>query len=139
MAIKPGLIVDCLVRIGVPLTEFESDKVLVREGTKGRTVYVLYEGEVSITQAFSELAVIREQGAMLGEIAALLEIERTATVITLTKCSMFVIEDLQTFLHDNPEAAQAVLKNMAQQIIERDKLHPGVYIGLKRLRQKNQP
>jgi CRP/FNR family cyclic AMP-dependent transcriptional regulator len=136
MTIKPGMVVDLLIRLGVPLTDFPADKVLIREGTKGTNVYVLHEGEVSITQEFSEIAIIQDQGAMLGEIAALLGIERTATVTTTTDCTFFVIEDLQAFIDEHPKATIAVLKNMAQQILDRDKAHPGVYIGLKRLRRK---
>ncbi|RMD75140.1 MAG: cyclic nucleotide-binding domain-containing protein [Lentisphaerae bacterium] len=137
MAIKPGLLIDILVRMGYPLSTYPANQVLLREGTKGSTVFVLYSGEVSITQDYREIAVINDQGAMLGEIAALLGIERTATVTTTMPSELFMIEDLHDFLGENSPAAIALMKNMAQQIIERDRQHPGIYIGLKRLREKN--
>ncbi len=73
---------------------------------------------------------------MLGEIAALLNIERTATVTTTKTSSLFVIDDLQEFLGDNSPIAMAVMKNMANQILDRDKKHTGIYIGLKKLRER---
>lgn len=136
MDIRPGLIVDLLIRMGIPLTEFNEGDVLIQENTVGSTIYVLYEGEVTVTQFYKEIAVIRDQGAMLGEIAALLGVERTATVTVTQPSSIFVIDDLIEFLGDNSPIAMVVMKNMAQQILDRDKQHSGIYIGLKKLRER---
>lgn len=136
MSLKPGLIIDALVRMGYPLTEFPEGEILIREGTRERSVYVLYEGEVSVTQNYRELAVITDPGAMLGEVASLLNIERSATVTVTRPSTFFVIDDLQVFLGENSPLAMAVMKNMAQQILDRDKMHTGIYIGLKKLRER---
>ncbi len=133
----PSQITDLLLGMDFPITEYEEDDVLIEEDSVGETVFVLYEGEVAVTQYYREIATINQPGAMLGEIAAVLGVPRTAT-ITVTKPSrFFVIEDLLEFLSDNPIMAVVILKGMAFQILERDKYHSGIYVGLRRLREKD--
>ena len=129
-------ILDMLNILEYPVTAIDEGHVLIEEDSTGNEVYVLLEGEVSVTQFYREVAMISTKGAIIGEVAAILGVTRTATV-TVTKPSRFyVINDLLGFLGDQTAIAVVVLKSMAQQIIERDKHHSGIYTGLRRLRER---
>jgi CRP-like cAMP-binding protein len=135
--IDPADIIETLTQMGLPLVEFPAGHVLIEEDTAGSAAYVLYEGEVSVTQNFRELATLSHPGAMLGEVAAVMGTERTATVTVTKPSQFFVIENLPDFLHQCSPLALLLMKSMAHRLLDQDRHHTGIYIGLKRLREQD--
>lgn len=135
--VEPAEFIRTLQVMGLPLQEFPAGHVLIEEDTSGYTAYVLYAGEVSVTQNFRELCILSHAGAMLGEVAALLGTARTASV-TVTKPSQFyVIENLPDFLNQCAPLAVLLMRSMAYRLLAQDRQPARTYIGLKRLHEQS--
>jgi CRP/FNR family cyclic AMP-dependent transcriptional regulator len=97
-------------------------KALVQEGEAGREFFVLLAGEVSVTVAGSEVAVLKE-GEWFGELALIDPAPRDATVVTLSPCEVLVI-DGQRFLpllEQVPVLANKIMIGLARRVREADR------------------
>ncbi len=110
------MIIPQLVLMNVQEHEFDANEVLIEEGSPGTSVYILSEGEVCVSIDGKEINRITEEGAILGEMSALLGKSRGATVSVVQPSKLYVIEDLLTFLRQNPELAILLLKSMAARV-----------------------
>ena len=95
---------------------FEKDEVLLTEGQETPGVYILKEGAVSFSFEGEELGRSCTPNTVFGEISALLNMENTATVIAVEKTTVWVIEDFDAFMRENPEVAIAVSKELARRL-----------------------
>lgn len=97
MALKPEIL---------PPNEY-----IIREGNMGHEMYFIKRG---VVQAFSEKTgiIYRNMGAgsFFGEIALVYQKRRTASIITLTYCELFVLDkdDFKKVLENYPEFAEHV-------------------------------
>ncbi|MBT3375389.1 MAG: cyclic nucleotide-binding domain-containing protein [Lentisphaerae bacterium] len=123
--------------MGVPEQVFGAGDTLIREGTSGREVYVLRDGVARVSYGEREVAVIDEPGAVLGELAALLDSSRTATVTVVEPGSFFVINDLPGLLEKHSSFAIVLMRELAEQILGRETIHADVYIGLSQMRKSS--
>lgn len=86
---------------------------IIREGNWGHEMYFIKRG---LVQAFSEKTgtIYRNmgEGTFFGEIALVYEQKRTASIITLTYCELFVLEkdDFKKVLENYPDFASHVRK-----------------------------
>jgi CRP-like cAMP-binding protein len=99
----------------LPERTFEASVVLLQEGVRG-PLYVLAEGAVEILKGDLQINVVDEPGAIFGEVSALLGIPPMATVRTLERSRLFVIEDGLGFLSSRPELALAVARLLASRL-----------------------
>ncbi|KAK4154713.1 hypothetical protein C8A00DRAFT_32533 [Chaetomidium leptoderma] len=104
---------DFLAAIGAhlrPQIHSAHDHILT-EGDEARAMYWLVRGVVAVTSRDGE-AVYAElkPGAFFGEIGVLMDMPRTATIISRTKCLLVVLkkEDLQAELPKYPEMEKAI-------------------------------
>lgn len=98
---------------------YEPGSFLIEQGEKGRDLFVLLEGRVTVTKNMGAAPrQVNELGpqAVLGEIALLRDGTRTASVVALmsTRAFRLVNEDLRYVLEHNPELA-AHLEELVQQ------------------------
>ena len=101
--------------------DLPADKLLIREGARGREFFVLLEGEVDVTRKGKKLAT-RGSGEFFGEIALVSSLPRTATVKTREPSRVLVIRDVEfrALLRRTPTIAIKVLEAVA------DRLPPAV-------------
>lgn len=97
--------------------DLPEDKVLMREGERGREFYVLLEGEAEVTRDGQTLAT-RRSGEFFGEIALVSSLPRIATVTTRTPVRALVIRDVEFrgLLQRTPAIALKVLTAVAERL-----------------------
>ena len=97
--------------------DLPADKLLIREGQRGREFFVLLEGEVEVTRKGKKLAT-RGSGDFFGEIALVSSVPRTATVKTTKPVRAFVIRDVEFrgLLRKTPAIAVKVLEAVADRL-----------------------
>lgn len=95
--------------------DLPAGKTLTREGERGRELFVLLEGEAVVRRRGRRLATLRA-GDVVGEIALLADVPRTATVVTGTAARALVItdRDFRRLLRDSPTIAVKLLGTVAQ-------------------------
>lgn len=101
---------------GTPLAEVPAGEVLLTEGTTSGHLYVLKDGEVEVLRGETQVAVVDEPGALFGEMSVLLQRPHTATVRTMTPCTLFVFDDAASFLRSRPEIAFHVARLLASRL-----------------------
>lgn len=116
------MLIPHLLLMDVPVRTIPAGVSFLEEGTNGTNVFVLQEGEVRVTVGGREITFISERGAVLGEMAVLLDRPRGATVTTVAQSSFFVIDDLFSFLREDPELSRFLLRMLAQRIEEMNAL-----------------
>jgi len=97
--------------------DLPANKVLIREGERGREFFVLLEGEAEVARKGRKLA-IRRSGDFFGEIALVSSLPRTATVKTREPSRALVIRDVEfrALLRRTPAIAVKVLQAVADRI-----------------------
>lgn len=96
-------------------------RVLMRQGTPGRELIVLLEGEATVERDGTTIAV-RRGGDFLGELALVTGRPRTATVTATTDLQALVLDRLNfdRLLRDVPTIAAKVLKAIAERLPPED-------------------
>src|SRR5512133_359634 len=107
-----GQVVSLADEIDLP-----ADKVLIREGERGREFFVLLEGEAEVTRKGKKLAT-RRSGEFFGEIALVSSLPRVATVTTRRPSRALVIRDVEfrALLRKAPAIAVKVLQAVADRL-----------------------
>jgi len=107
--------------------EFDAEEVILREGTVGENFYLVLEGEVEARRGvFSRPEAFKlriGRGSVLGEMAFLLHVPRSMTVVAATRCKLVEIDqDLFNELLDAKlTAPYKLIRNIA--IILAERLH----------------
>lgn len=83
---------------GLPERRVPAGETFIVEGKRSGLVWVLIEGRVDVRKGNVSVATIDEQGAVFGEVAVLLDVPHTASVVTLTPSRLHVVEDTSVFL-----------------------------------------
>ncbi|MEU4553815.1 Crp/Fnr family transcriptional regulator [Micromonospora violae] len=122
----PGTLLGCLnpktraslLALGTTVSVKAGDHIL-REGTTGSHLVLLREAVTKVTVSMADgrqtLLAIRVSGDLVGEISALNDTPRTATVTACGAGLVTVIykREWHPFLHDQPEAALALARTTA--------------------------
>jgi hypothetical protein len=105
--------------------EFEPEEVILREGAIGENLYLVLEGEVearrgSYSRPGSWNARIG-RGSILGEIAFLLHVPRSMTVVAVTPCKLIEIDQdlFNELLEANLTAPYRLIRNISLILAER--------------------
>lgn len=95
--------------------------VLMRQGDRGNEMFVLVSGKVSVDRAGRALGE-RGAGSVLGEIALLAEMPRTATVIAIEPSRLFVVghREFHSLMDQMPSVRTSVLEVLASRIAALD-------------------
>ena len=106
---------DALARL-VGHRTLGAGEVLVRQGDPTRDVYLLVRGEVEVQTDGRTMARLGP-GAVVGEVALLVDGPRMSTVVATTDLELLVLdEDAFTALLDEPEVARVLASELAQRL-----------------------
>jgi cAMP-dependent protein kinase regulator len=103
--------------------EFQEGEVLCNEGDKGDSIFIISEGEVSITRtdsygkkvSLSELS----DGDFFGEFAFFAKTDRLATVVAKKETSVFEItnDDIEAIIKEFPEVKDVLFEFYKERVI----------------------
>lgn len=89
---------------------------VIVEGASGGALFVLIEGSVSVLRSNVQVASADRPGTLFGEVAILLGLPYTVTVVTTSPSRFHRIEDGLSFMHDNPEVMLQVSRTLATRV-----------------------
>lgn len=114
-----------LAKAGTELT-VEPDTTIIDQGQAGREAFVLMSGSLLVKRNNKKVATLGP-GAMVGELSLLDHGPRTASVITETECTLFVIDQrsFAAVLDTVPSMAHKLLAGLAGRIREFDRQYYG--------------
>ena len=104
---------------------YRTDEVIFKEYEPGVGMYIIESGKVNITLGKeNKLLVLLSNGDFFGEMALILEGQRTASAIATepTKLLGFFQPDLFNLLETSPKTGNKILQRLAQMIAERLRL-----------------
>jgi CRP-like cAMP-binding protein len=108
-----------LDRLGALAREIElpAGRTVIREGERGRELYVLAEGQAKITKNGRRVSTMHP-GDFFGEIALVTGVPRTTTVVAETPLRMLVLTkaDFQRLLGEHPRIARKILGSLAERL-----------------------
>ena len=99
------------------LVTFKAGENIIEEGQEGDCLYVLIEGEASISLKGQELGTIHS-GEIIGEMALIQEEKRSATVTAKTDCRLALINkaSFSALLKHVPDFSMHLLQVMADRL-----------------------
>jgi CRP-like cAMP-binding protein len=97
--------------------DFPADKVLIREGERGREFFVLLDGDVEVRRGTRKLSGT-SVGEFFGEMALISNQPRNATVTTTSPVRVLVIRDVEfrALLQQTPQIAIKLLEVFAARL-----------------------
>jgi CRP-like cAMP-binding protein len=98
---------------GMEIVSFAAGDMMFPEGGKTGCLYFLISGGVEVTKGETPITVIREPGAVLGEVSILLDQPHSASVEVIEETRCYVTRDGREFLAGHPEIALAVAELLA--------------------------
>ena len=102
-------------------------ETLFSEDDIDRRVYVLIDGRVQILKGERQVAEIDVAESFIGEVAALTGRPRSATVKTVTPCTLLVVDDIEDFFRVDPswgrKLAQVLATRLDRMTDRFDRLH----------------
>lgn len=105
--------------------EFDTEEVILREGAIGENFYLILDGEVELRKGHytkpGALKLRVGSGSVLGEMAFLLQVPRSMTVVAATPCKLIEIDRDQflELLSAQLTAPYKLIKNIATILAER--------------------
>lgn len=98
------------------MESFGPDEVIIGENHKDGKLRILKRGVVEIAKRGTIVNRLSSPGSVLGEIAILLDQSFGATVTTLEDTEVYVIEEGDRFLQENPDFMALVAKLIAKRL-----------------------
>ena len=97
----------------LPVASFANGTVLLPEGQTTDLVYVLAKGCIEILRGSTQVTVLDEPGALVGEMSILLGIPHTATARALGDVEVHVVQKAAEFFRTHPELSWLVARLLA--------------------------
>lgn len=107
---------------------YPAQTTLIRQGEVGRTLFVIVEGRVAVTQRLDDgqerLLGIRGPREFFGELALLDETPRMASCATLTETRVLEVteETFDRVLETSPAIAYAIMRHVVDMLREHDRI-----------------
>ena len=103
--------------------EYKDGDIIIQEGNNDTDFFRLIRGKLSVLRSNKKIAAITEPGEYFGEMAAILEQPRTATVRSMGRCSVkrFPGNKLWEIIEKYPDIAKPLFRSLSDRINETDK------------------
>ncbi|MDF1755278.1 MAG: cyclic nucleotide-binding domain-containing protein [Verrucomicrobiales bacterium] len=101
----------------LPSRSFEKGDIVLKEGGRDGEILFLKSGSVEIRVGDSPITTITTKGAMLGEVAVLLNRGHTASAIALKACDFYILENADKELANHPEISKEISRALARRLV----------------------
>lgn len=101
---------------GLPELRVEKGATLITEGVRTDRLYVVKRGSFEVVRDGVRLVVVREPGAFLGEMSAVLGSPPTASVIAAEDGVILALDDASNAVRTHPELTYAVARLLARRL-----------------------
>lgn len=95
---------------------FPAGATLIAEGRGPAKLYVLKTGTLEVLRGDIPVATLDEPGAVVGEMAALLDRPATATVRAKTPVTAYAIDDPEHFFEKSPTVLLEIARTLARRL-----------------------
>jgi CRP/FNR family transcriptional regulator, cyclic AMP receptor protein len=100
----------------LPLQDVADGTELLTEGSNSGHVYILAQGRIEVLRGGTQVTVVDEPGALLGEMSVLLGVPHTASARALGDAKVHVVQDAATFFSAHPELSWLVARLLANRL-----------------------
>lgn len=104
--------------------EYKDGEVIIQEGSKDQDFYKLIRGKVAILRAGKKIAELTDPGEYFGEMAAILNKSRSATIIAIGRCTVkrYPGDKLGELIEKYPNIAQQLFSSLMNRLDRADHL-----------------
>ncbi|MCL2341117.1 MAG: type IV-A pilus assembly ATPase PilB [Proteobacteria bacterium] len=98
--------------------------VIIQEGNKDKDFFKLIRGKVAVLRAGKKIAEIAEPGEYFGEMAAILEEPRSASIIALGRCTIkrFPGDKLAELIEKYPDVSKHLFRTLVERLHKTDRI-----------------
>ncbi len=100
----------------LPEVNLAAGDVLIREGTRTGSIWVMIAGSLRVMADGVQVNSITQPGALVGEVAVLLERDHSATVEAVTDTKLRYAADGHALLSSDPEITKFVAVGLAERL-----------------------
>ena len=106
----------------IKIEKIERGETFINKGELGDEMYIIQSGKAKIHDGDHDIAIL-EENQIVGELAILAPVKRTADVTAMEDCLVFVIqrEYFSDLLSEQFDLVQEVMSSLVQTIIEMNK------------------
>ena len=97
----------------LPKVSLEPGQEILTENGLTNQLYVLEKGVLEVYRDEETISMVTEPGAVFGEISVLLAIPHTASVRVAVASDVFIVNDAEEYLAQNPEFLLPIAKLLA--------------------------
>lgn len=101
---------------GMPERDLAVGEALIVDGVSAGPLYVLLDGALQVVKDDAPIARVTEPGTCVGEIAVLLGVSTSASVIAVEPTRVRVIDDVPALLHRRPEVGLVLARILAERL-----------------------
>lgn len=103
---------------------FKSNEDIITQGEDGNSLYILTSGKVDVLVDGISTNTL-DVGDHFGAVAIIADTKRTATIRTLTNCSVLMLSehDFKSIIYENPKISFKIMKEITNKLLNNSKLH----------------
>lgn len=104
--------------------EYEDGDVIIQESNKDKDFFKLVRGKVAVLRGGKKIAEITEPGEYFGEMAAILEEPRSASIISAGRCTIkrYPGDKLNELIEKYPDVSRHLFRTLVERLQKTDRI-----------------
>ncbi|WP_240193575.1 type IV-A pilus assembly ATPase PilB [Desulfobulbus alkaliphilus] len=104
--------------------EYEDGDIIIQEGNKDKDFFKLVRGKVAVLRSGKKIAEITEPGEYFGEMAAILDEPRSASIISAGRCTIkrYPGDKLAELIEKYPDVSKYLFRTLVERLQKTDRI-----------------